>query len=238
MKKVASLYSFPALYESVTRLHTETDKEIEALHALFATYHVQRVLDVACGIGRHSIPLAQRGYEVVGIDLSESQIAYARAHAEELGVHSATFKANNANEFTFENRFDAAICMWTTFSEEPLIQDRVTENVSHALASGGIFVIENRTWDAVLTPHTTTTAFTLPDGTPVVQLIEDTFVGSVRKRKIDYTIGDQHFVDYRSTKILTNEAIEDILTRHGFTIVDRVTQYKKKNDTLIVGQKG
>ncbi len=238
MKRVASLYSLPALYESVTRLHTETEKEIEALHALFSSRSVRSVLDVACGIGRLSIPLAQRGYEVVGIDLSESQIAYAQKHAQELGAHSAHFRVEDANSFSFPGEFDAAICMWTTFAEEPLIQEQIADNVSRSLAPGGIFVIENRWWDAVLEPQRTIKNFALPDGTPVVQTIEDAFVGAVRKRTIDYVIGDKHFVDYRSTKVLRHADIETILARHGFAIVDHITGYKHKNDTLIVGQKG
>src|SRR5690242_4168298 len=37
-----------------------------------------RMLDVACGRGRHSIFLAEMGYDVTGIDLSEVSIAYAK----------------------------------------------------------------------------------------------------------------------------------------------------------------
>ncbi|MBN1425419.1 methyltransferase domain-containing protein, partial [Candidatus Fermentibacteria bacterium] len=33
----------------------------------------KRILDVGCGTGRHAIELARRGYQVTGIDLSESQ---------------------------------------------------------------------------------------------------------------------------------------------------------------------
>jgi 2-polyprenyl-3-methyl-5-hydroxy-6-metoxy-1,4-benzoquinol methylase len=42
-----------------------------------------RILDIGCGTGRHSIELAKRGYTVVGIDLSESQLKRAKEKASE-----------------------------------------------------------------------------------------------------------------------------------------------------------
>ena len=44
------------------------------------------VLDLCCGHGRHSIELAQRGYRVVGLDISEPSLDLARAAAGEAGV--------------------------------------------------------------------------------------------------------------------------------------------------------
>ena len=40
-----------------------------------------RMLDVACGKGRHAVQLARHGFEVTGIDLSEESIAFAQQSA-------------------------------------------------------------------------------------------------------------------------------------------------------------
>ncbi len=45
-----------------------------------------RVLDVACGNGRHAIGAAQRGAAVVGVDADEAKLTVARRQAEEAGV--------------------------------------------------------------------------------------------------------------------------------------------------------
>ena len=50
-----------------TRL--EVDGLVRILEEFKAPKH-SRILDVSCGIGRHSIPLAERGYNVLGLDLS------------------------------------------------------------------------------------------------------------------------------------------------------------------------
>jgi 2-polyprenyl-3-methyl-5-hydroxy-6-metoxy-1,4-benzoquinol methylase len=59
-----------------------------------------RILDIACGTGRHSIELTKRGYVVTGVDLSEAQIKKARekAKAENLQIE---FRIHDARDLTF-----------------------------------------------------------------------------------------------------------------------------------------
>ena len=55
--------------------------ELPAIERLLAAQGAHRVLDAACGTGRHAIALAQHGYEVAGADLSTAMIAQARENA-------------------------------------------------------------------------------------------------------------------------------------------------------------
>lgn len=43
-----------------------------------------KIIDVGCGTGRHSIELAKRGYQVMGVDLSEFQLSAARKKAKSI----------------------------------------------------------------------------------------------------------------------------------------------------------
>ena len=45
-----------------------------------------RIIDIGCGTGRHSIELTKRGYDVMGIDLSESQLVRAKEKAKQLNL--------------------------------------------------------------------------------------------------------------------------------------------------------
>jgi RimJ/RimL family protein N-acetyltransferase/2-polyprenyl-3-methyl-5-hydroxy-6-metoxy-1,4-benzoquinol methylase len=69
-----------------------------------------KILDVGCGTGRHSIELTKRGYNVTGIDLSESQLQRARekAAAENLNI---TFLKHDARHLPFRGEFDLAIML-------------------------------------------------------------------------------------------------------------------------------
>ena len=66
------------------------------------------ILDIGCGTGRHAITLAQRGYSVTGIDLSDSMLAKARELAAASNV-TVEFMRKDARDFNFNESFDLAI---------------------------------------------------------------------------------------------------------------------------------
>lgn len=69
-----------------------------------------KILDIGCGTGRHSIELTKRGYNVTGIDLSESQLQRAREKAAAEGV-DIQFLRHDARHLPFDREFDAAIML-------------------------------------------------------------------------------------------------------------------------------
>lgn len=69
-----------------------------------------RILDIGCGTGRHSIELAKRGYDVTGIDLSESQLCRAKETAAKEGI-SINFMIRDARQLEFSDAFDLVIML-------------------------------------------------------------------------------------------------------------------------------
>ena len=69
-----------------------------------------KILDVGCGTGRHSIELSKRGYSVIGIDFSESQLLRAKekSAAENLKI---SFQKHDARNLPFNKEFDTAIML-------------------------------------------------------------------------------------------------------------------------------
>jgi SAM-dependent methyltransferase len=70
-----------------------------------------RVADVACGKGRHCIMLAQHQLDVVGLDLSENSIAYAKQFEEE----HLRFYVNDMRHPSSINYYDAVFNFFTSF---------------------------------------------------------------------------------------------------------------------------
>ncbi|HVG36334.1 MAG TPA: methyltransferase domain-containing protein, partial [Thermoplasmata archaeon] len=62
-------------------VHPETPAQVEAIDKILHVRKGGRILDVACGAGRHTIELAKRGYRVTGFDLSSPLLAEGRKAA-------------------------------------------------------------------------------------------------------------------------------------------------------------
>ncbi|HEX2882619.1 MAG TPA: class I SAM-dependent methyltransferase, partial [Polyangiaceae bacterium] len=113
------------------------------------------VLDLACGTGHHAVEFASRGYNVVGYDLSVSQLAEASERAQERSL-KINFLQGDMRELAFENTFDGIYC-WNTsfgyFEEEKNID--LARRVFAALKSGGSFLLDviNRDFAVVQQPN-------------------------------------------------------------------------------------
>jgi len=69
-----------------------------------------KILDIGCGTGRHSIELSKRGYNITGIDLSDSQLTRAREKAEKQSL-IIDFLKYDARDLPFSNEFDLVIML-------------------------------------------------------------------------------------------------------------------------------
>lgn len=112
-----------SLFRTTIEARQKTQTEVTGLIELFNKHEVPEnglILDLACGIGRISIPLAKNGYNVVGIDLSPLYIKRATEYAEEEGVSDNTrFIAGDMRTVStvlseYVDSFDAVLNMWTS----------------------------------------------------------------------------------------------------------------------------
>ena len=118
-------------------------KEIDQVIKLLAIKQGDCVLDLCCGIGRHSLELARRGYQVTGVDRTSGYLDKARKQAKAEGLN-IEFVQGDMRFFSRPSAFDTAISMFTSFSYfEDLQEDkRVIDNVFESLKDGGRFIIQ------------------------------------------------------------------------------------------------
>jgi SAM-dependent methyltransferase len=120
-----------------------TAAEVEFLVGALDLRPGTRVLDLACGHGRHSVELARRGCAVTGVDLSEPSLALAAVRAAEAGVRVRLQRAD-MRRIEFDSEFDVVINMFTAFGYFADEADNrlVMERVGAALVPGGAFLLE------------------------------------------------------------------------------------------------
>ena len=99
------------------------------------------VLELGIGTGRIALPLAQRGYEVHGVDASEAMVGKLRAKA---GGEDITVSIGDFAELDVEGEFSLVYVVFNTFFALLLQEDQVRcfSNVARRLREGGVFVIE------------------------------------------------------------------------------------------------
>lgn len=124
-----------------------TETEVAFLIEELALPKGAAILDMGCGTGRHSVALAQHGFAVTGVDLSEHMLVKAREKAAAAGTR-ATFIQCDATTFTSEPVFDAAIGLCEGAmgllgqGDDPIDRDlAVLRNIHGALKPGGRLII-------------------------------------------------------------------------------------------------
>jgi SAM-dependent methyltransferase len=103
-----------------------------------------RILDVGCGPGRHSLEFARRGFEVVGVDISERFVELGNwAAASEGLTDRVSFVRADARALTFAHDFDAVVSLCqggfglVGRSADGAADDEVLGGMARALRSGG-----------------------------------------------------------------------------------------------------
>lgn len=88
----------------------DTSSQVAFIEEALELKGSERILDLACGYGRHSLELARRGYEVVGVDITQEFIEDAKKSAEKENLN-ATFLCSDIRDVDYENCFDVVLNM-------------------------------------------------------------------------------------------------------------------------------
>jgi len=129
-------------------LYSDKDygEECNFLEDIFKTFglkEVKSILDLGCGTGSHTIPLANRGYHVTGVDASMDMITIARLKAAEK-KKQITFVQQNIQNLNLKMKFDAIASMFAVMSYQTTQKefDSVLGSVSSHLYPGGLFIFD------------------------------------------------------------------------------------------------
>jgi SAM-dependent methyltransferase len=136
-------------------IHRQTKREVDFIEESLELDDSDRVLDLACGFGRHSIEMTKRGHEVAGFDLSMPLLQKALNEAQKQSL-SIKFIHGDMRELTFEGIFSACFLWQTSFGYfDDQTNFRVLRGIHRALKPGGRVLIDVLNRDHIVTemPH-------------------------------------------------------------------------------------
>lgn len=194
-----------------------------------------KLIDLACGKGRHSIFLNSLGYDVTGVDLSPKSIAGAKK-AENTRLR---FEVQDLRNLPYTSGFDVALNLFTSFGyfDSDDTNRRVISQVHKILKPGGLFVIDFMNVHVVLqnlVPHEVKTVEGITF--EISKRLED---GKIIKR-IGFSDRDKHYRFNEEVQALSEDDFRDMLVSGGFELQSLFGNYrlepfdKHSSDRLIL----
>lgn len=128
-----------------------TQREVDGVIRALGLEPPARVLDLACGYGRHALALSRLGYEVTGFDLSFDLLAEAELRAQGAGA-KVRLMEGDMRKLPFVREFDVVVNLFTSFGffDDERDSRRVMEGIHAALDEGGRLLLDVINRDAIL----------------------------------------------------------------------------------------
>ena len=121
---------------------TAREVDFVARQAPQPTYRT--LLDICCGEGRHAIPLAERGYDVTGLDRDQVALAVARERADAQGVSIHVVEGDMRDlAASVAGPFDVCVCLWQSFGYfDATTNEDILRQMGDLLRPGGRLILD------------------------------------------------------------------------------------------------
>ncbi len=203
--------------------HSDVQQQAAILDRIFRANgfdNTARVLDCACGIGTQAIGIAALSYDVTASDISDNELAEARARADAKGV---TIRFEHADfcalSETFSEQFDIVIAMDNALphmlTREAL--ESAVRSIAGRTARGGIFAASIRDYDSILTDKP-------PYSPPYIHCTE-------KGKRVSFQTWDWKGDNYHLTQYIIDD--EETLDISKFECEYRATRRQELTDLML-----
>lgn len=195
----------------------QTKREIEFLVKELELDKSIKILDLACGHGRHANRLAELGYSVTGVDVNQGFLEIAKKDAKDKGL-TVEFTNNDMREITFKEEFDRVLLLFTSFGyfedEDNL---KVLKNIARALKLGGLFCFDTFNRDVFLKHFLPYIVVEKGSDLMIDQNTFDSVTGRLYNRRIVIRNGKKKDKPF-FVRLYNPTEVSDLLSRAGFRI--------------------
>lgn len=219
----------------------DTKRQVDFLIEKLELKGTERILDLACGFGRHSLELARRGYDVTGVDITPEYIEYATKQAQTEKLN-ARFICSDIRNVSFHNEFDVVLNMadgaigYLENEEENLKIFRV---ISEALKPGGKHFMDiiNGSYAEI---HFPCKLWDEGEKCLTLSMFEwEKESKTLLYGQIDYPYGEPLFkpemTEGNTIRLYSLDEVKSIFTELGMCVYDSYADYsgKKSSDNMI-----
>ncbi len=226
------IYSDGKFYDVQTDLKDDIPFYMEQ-----AENYGEPILELACGTGRLTIPIAEEGYDITGLDISKDMLEVGRKKAEEKGL-SIDWIEGDMRDFELDKEFDLIFLPYNSINHltELASIERLFESVREHLSEDGRFVFDtfnpslsilNR--DPDMEFHVNT--FEDPDDGKTIDLSEKTEYRSKDQiLKIKWIYRKEGYKEIREweNRMIFPKELDALLKYNGFSIEEKYGSFEKQ----------
>jgi SAM-dependent methyltransferase len=202
-------------------LYADKDYEAECdlIERVLRTYGERKIgsiLDLGCGTGNHALPLARRGFEVIGIDRSEFMLEQARSKAASSSLMShAEFYQADVRRVALARHFDAALMMFAVLGYQLANEDVLAalRSARRHLDPAGLFLFDVWYGPAVLVQRPSERVKVIPTSSGNVQRVASSELDTSR-----HVCTVRYRVSTFAAERLVSETEEEHMVRYFFPL--------------------
>lgn len=164
-----SVFGAYSQYYNLLYKNKDYTAEADYVHNLIRKYDpdAKKILDLGCGTGRHDLLLAEKGYEITGVDVSEEMLSVANSKLSCIKPEqsSVNFVHDDIRTIRLGRTFDVVISLFHVMSYQITNSDLIAafSTAKAHLGHGGIFIFDCWYGPAVLTDRPTSREKNLED---------------------------------------------------------------------------
>lgn len=217
-----------------------TALEVQGLREMLDLEAGARVLDVACGWGRHTLELAAHGARAVGVDFSPRLLSSARRRAE-IARSGAAFLRGDMRALPFAGGFDVVLSLFSSLGYFESADDdlAVLRGMHRALRPGGRLVVETMHRDHLAGRYADRDWWETESGTMVWVEREFDAVEGVSREWTRWRRGGKEGEKFHRIRLRTATEWDALLRAAGFQPLDWYGDYElapfvHTSETLLV----
>jgi SAM-dependent methyltransferase len=168
-----NLYSSLARYYDVMHVEREYEQEATFIQKLFLRFYGcsrARALDLFCGTGGHSLPMAMLGFDVLGLDISEDMLMLAKRKTAACELNMR-FELGDCRSLSFRSEFDLVVCLGQSLQYLLSYEEiqAAFAGIRRALKPGGLCIFDIIDGWSMLKPFESRRFDVTEDGTSVLR---------------------------------------------------------------------
>jgi len=239
------LYKKLAKYYDKIYSWKDYEKEVEFIERVIKKFKKKnpKIFDVACGTGNHSLLLKNKGYSVLGADISPVMLKIARKK-----VKGMKFVKVDMQKLDLKEKFDVIICMFSSINYNTNYEDlrETLKGFHNHLKNGGILIFDlgfspykkelSRRIDTVEEKNLLIARFSQVDKIKDNEVEAKFIIFKKEEGKMDFWIDKHKLGTFRINKV------KNLMKKIGFKtrIYNEFSfreHYKKSNKPVFVGVK-